>query len=274
MNLDLVNNTLTTCLMGKDMVNRVDDDDELFNILCHIETNLQAKIERGDFVDLEHLLPKDSGGAGGCMNVNNESKVELVSTGGHTYFKPIKETQINGLRKWEQAFRVYAAMYTHVNPECVTEIWQYMHVINIVASAYQWSTVAYYDLTFRQLMAFKPNRSWAKTYNQGWNLAMKEPLGAGRNVTPAHSDNFRSNFNSGGNSSNGQRRDWWDDCYWKFNCNKCNRNDCHFDHWCTYCGGWNHGFYNCRKCLRKEKGSGSGSAKYSKRSHNPHKRKN
>ena len=50
-----------------------------------------------------------------------------------------------------------------------------MHVINVAASAYQWTNVAYYDITFHQLMAFKPNRSWAKTYHQGWNL--KEPLG-------------------------------------------------------------------------------------------------
>ena len=52
-----------------------------------------------------------------------------------------------------------------------------MHVINVAAASYHWDNVASYDLTFKQLMAFKPHRSWAKTYNQGWNLAMRDPMG-------------------------------------------------------------------------------------------------
>ena len=54
---------------------------------------------------------------------------------------------------------------------------QYMHEINVAASSYQWTNVAYYDITFCQLMAFKPSRSWAKMYHQGWNLAMRDPIG-------------------------------------------------------------------------------------------------
>ena len=72
---------------------------------------------------------------------------------------------------------MYAAIYTEANPERSGEVWQYMHVINVAASSYHWDNVASYDLTFHQLMAFKPHHSWAKLYNQGWNLAMKEPLG-------------------------------------------------------------------------------------------------
>ena len=133
-----------------------DDDDEFFHVTCHIESGLKSKIARGDFIDLEQLLSKEK-----TMSYD-ESKVELVSKGGHTFFKPIRETQINGLRKWEQAFRVYAAIYTDANPERSGEIWQYMHTINVAASSFHWDNVANYDVTFRQLMAFKPHRSWAK----------------------------------------------------------------------------------------------------------------
>ena len=59
---------------------------------------------------------------------------------------------------------------------------QYMHGINVAASSYHWDNVASYDLTFRQLMAFKPHCSWAKTYNQGWNLAMRDPMAKNNNV--------------------------------------------------------------------------------------------
>ena len=222
-------------------LHNIDDDDEFFHVTCHIDSGLRSKIARGEFVDLEKLLPKDKTGGGGNISLSaEENKVELVSRGGHTYFKPVNETHITGLRKWEQAFRIYAAIYTEANLERSVEIWQYMHVINVAASAYQWDNVASYDLTFRQLMAFKPKRSWAKTYNQGWNLAMRDPITKGQSVKNS--------------SSNNNKHDWRDDCCWRFNRNRCQKDahSCHYDHWCTYCGGWNHGFYNCRKRLRKE----------------------
>ena len=243
------------------LLNKVDDDDEFFNVTCHIDPVVKGKIEKGEFVELECLLPKDPAGGGGVINVCGEDKVELVSRDEHTYFKPVKESQINGLHKWEEAFRVYAAIYTQAHPEQSGEVWQYMHVINVAASAYQWSNIAYYDVTFRQLMAFKPNRSWAKIYNQGWNLVMKEPLGSrgsyAQNQNNAQQSNGNQHYNKGG-----MKRDWRDDCCWRFNKNRCKRADCHFDHRCTYCGAWHsHRFYNVRRCLSKECRNQSGNRK-------------
>ena len=143
------------------------------------------------------------------------------------FFKPVRDNQITGLRKWEKAFRVYAAIYTDANPECSGEIWQYMHCINVAASSYHWDNVAQYDLTFRQLMAFKPNRSWAKTYYQGWNLAMRDPLGVCHNQNPGTS-RYVNNYN---NAGQGKARDWRNDCCWKYNKNWCKRGkECNFDH--------------------------------------------
>ena len=173
-------------------------------MMCHIDGALKSKIQNGEYVDLERLLPKDRGGCGGKIDFEDESKVELVSKCGHTYFKPIKESQINGLHKWEQAFRVYAAVYTESNPHRCGEIWQYVHTINVTASSYQWHNIAYYNMMFRQLMAYKPQHSWSKIYHQGWNLAMRDPLGSGK---------VQQNMLSGGAStSNGQsvtkQKDW------------------------------------------------------------------
>ena len=145
-------NIIQTHVDANHFASGLDDDDQFFHVTCHIKSSLKSKIERGDFIELDRLLPKDPSGARGSYNQYDENKVELVSRGGNTYFKPIKETQINGLRKWEQAFRVYAAIYTQANPEKAGEIWQYMHVINVAALAYQWSNVASYDVTFRQLI--------------------------------------------------------------------------------------------------------------------------
>ena len=101
---------------------------------------------------------------------------EWVSEDGMTYLAPAqdKDNQINEIRRWEQAFRVYAAIYCAANPTRSGEIWQYIYTINTAASMYQWDNVQYYDTVFRQMMSEKPGRSWAKTYVQLWQLALKD----------------------------------------------------------------------------------------------------
>ena len=190
---------------GMGRVPLLDEDDEFFHVTCHISQTLKSKIAKGEFVDLDLLIPKDK--YGGYVNAHKENKVELVSRDGHMYFKPIKENSINGLRKWEQTFRMYAAIYTESNPERSGEIWQYMHVINVAASSFQWDNVANYDLTFRQLMACRPHRSWAKLYNQGWNLAMRDPIGKVQTVTN-YQQNSAKSFSTHSNSNG--KRDWHD----------------------------------------------------------------
>ena len=80
-------------------IKNLDDDDEFFHITCHISATLRAKIARGEYIDLEQLLPKDRNAAGLMSNAGSKNRVELVTSGGHTYFKPVKDTQITGLRK-------------------------------------------------------------------------------------------------------------------------------------------------------------------------------
>ena len=36
---------------------RLDDDDDFFHVSCHIDGALRLKIERGEFVELEKLIP-------------------------------------------------------------------------------------------------------------------------------------------------------------------------------------------------------------------------
>ena len=226
------------------LLRQFDNDDDFFHVTCHVDNALKQKIQNGEYIELERLLPKPSGG---IESTDDGEVLELVSRGGQTYFAPARDrAKISNVCKWDQAFRVYAAIYSEANPNRSTEIWQYIYVIHKAASVYNWDNVSFYDHTFRHLMASKPWRSWSKTYVQAWNLAMNEPIA-------------KNNFNTGKSSGNLQRdvdHDWRDDCCWKYNRNKCRRSNCHYDHRCTYCGGWNHGFHNCRKRLRNSGGSG------------------
>ena len=222
------------------------EDDEFFHVTCHVELSLKQRIRRGEFVELEKLLQKNR-----QKRISDELKMELVHRDGQTFFAPSedKESKISSVRKWEQAFRVYAAIYSKANPTRAAEIWQYVHVINVAAASYAWENVAYYDYTFRQLMAANPSRSWAKTYNQMWNMAMVDPL------SKSHGTNYGR-----GTTQVGQKRDHngQTGTCWKFNKNKCKHGPkCRFEHKCSYCGSHNHSAVDCRRRGKKsEEGNG------------------
>ena len=105
--------------------------------------------------------------------INEENRLEWVTKDGMTFLAPQeKESKITGIRKWDQAFRTYAAIYCNANPGRAGELWQYIYTINSAASSYQWDNVAYYDYTFRQMMSERPHSNWGKTYAQLWQLAL------------------------------------------------------------------------------------------------------
>ena len=231
-----------------------DQDDEFFHVTSQIDPNLKIKIERGEFVELERLLPRDrNSGRGDDLN---GQLFKLITQGTNSYLEPPmpkNSGKINSVKKWDQAFRVYAAIYTHVNPERASEIWQYVYVIHTAAAANPWDKVYYYDINFQELMASKPWPSWGKTYTQGWNMAFNNAA-----VSSYHYPS--QNVNNSGNNSNSnnvKQRDWRDDCCWRFNKNRCKKpaNECIYDHRCTYCAGWKHGFFKCRKRNNKFKKS-------------------
>ena len=117
-------------------------DDDFFHMTCHIDQNLKRKIEKGDYVDLDKLLPKDNNLFQGKIASSNETKLEWVQSEGSTYLVPVKSTsQINCFRRWEQAFRMYATLYCMKNPSRAKEIWQYVSVINTASMSYNWDNV-------------------------------------------------------------------------------------------------------------------------------------
>ena len=105
-------------------------DDDFFHLTCFIDPNLIHKIERGEFVELEKLLPKDRSYVSG-----KEDRLEWVQREGGTFLVPAsRDLKINGIRRWEQAFRMYATIYCGANPHRAKEIWQYIAVIKYCCS--------------------------------------------------------------------------------------------------------------------------------------------
>ena len=196
-----------------------DQDDEFFHITSQIDPILKSKIECGEFIELERLLPKDrTGGRSGCDDLNKQL-FNLITQGTNSYLEPphVKNGKINSIRKWDQAFRVYAAIYTQANLRRASEIWQYVYVIHTATSANPWDNVYYYDINFRELMASKPWRSWGKTYTQGWNMAFNNHNQSSSNSSASYNGNNTGGASTSFRSNVYQQKSWKDDCCWRLN---------------------------------------------------------
>ena len=227
-----------------ELLRNLDNDDDFFHVSCHVDPALKEKIERGDFIDLDKLLPKDKAAGGYSMSEEHQG-IQLFTKNGQTFLAPAaSEKKISNLKMWDQAFWVYATIYMRANPQRSSEVWQYVHIIHTAAGTYSWSNVSFYDFMFRKLMATKPWHSWVKMYNQGWNFALKDPAMKVGNIPGGNSAQ-----NSGSGQSQQGKTSWKDNCCWCYNKNRCTREagTCRYDHHCTYCGGWNHSFTNCKK---------------------------
>ena len=171
------------------------NDDDFFHVTCHVDPILKAKIEKGEYIDLERLLPKQRSSLTG----NEDNWMNLIQREGQVYFIPAaNNNKINSVRKWEQAFRIYTAIYSQANPSGAAEIWQYVHTINVAASGYIWENVFNYDITFRHLMSQNPNRSWSKIYNQMWNMSLRDVLPRNANTNFQNGQNGRRTSNGNG----------------------------------------------------------------------------
>ena len=231
----------------------VDPDDEFFHITCHIEPALKSKIEKGEFVDLDKLLPKTR-----TQVIKDDRRLQFFYKDGESFFAPPDSSnKINSVRRWEQAFRVYAAIYSSANPTRSSEIWQYVFVINKAASSFTWENVYFYDITFRHLMEKNPSRSWAKTYTQMWNLAMCDRINRNQG-------GFQNSWNQGKRGSFDSSTPNKPRYCWKFNKNRPHNADCEFIHKCSVCDNQGHSRVDCPKRKKgnngNQGGNGSGQA--------------
>ena len=188
----------------------------------------------------------------------------MVYRDGHSYFVPtVADNKITGVRKWEQAFRVYATVYSQANPLRAVEIWQYVHTINTAASSYIWDNVAQYNVTFRHLMSQYPTRSWAKIYNQMWSLSMKDLIQQNASnftnkssfkpnqsgASTGQSQNKTANNGQGGHFQKQRKPNY---C-WTFNKGHCKDGvSCKFVNRCSYCDAADHGLNTCKKAKENE----------------------
>ena len=88
-------------------------DQEYEVVTSHVDEQLQAKIARGEYIDFGKLIPKDR-----ILAAEEETKMELVIKNGKTFWTPVSDvTSINCFNWWEQAFHIFANVYTKAHPQ-------------------------------------------------------------------------------------------------------------------------------------------------------------
>ena len=247
--LNFQNNVLG-CVPSVDVNFNDDDTSNYCQVTSHVDKTTQGKVAKGQLVELDKIMPKEN-----VSKVNsNENRLEFVSKEGRTFFVPQYDREsvnnkITGIRSWEKAFRVYAAIYTRANPHRGAEIYQYVHSINLAAASFVWENVAHYDFQFRKIMSDNPQRSWAKIHNQLWSLSMRE----------AKTNDRGSAHGSGAAKTAGRGGDGKEVC-WRFNRGQCNKKNCKFEHKCSFCWLNNHPSINCNRRKQHSRDSDSGGA--------------
>ena len=165
-----------------------------------------------------------------------------------TYYIPVQEkASIHSYAKWEQAFRVFANIYSKVNPHRSTELIDYNHIIHTILTVYHWDNVYMYDKDFHIHMGRNPERNWSTILQQSWSLRLKDRIQG----TPG-GQNFQNGASPKEKSTEACKR---------YNKGKCNfGSGCKFDHKCLYCHKFGHTILTCRKLIadiERERGRSS-----------------
>ena len=185
-------------------------DQDYLSVGSHVDQVTQEKIKRGEYVDFSKLLPKDK------VVVEEDSRLELVIRNGQTYWSPVSESiYINSFSKWEQAFRIFANIYTSEFPQRSSELIQYNHIIHSIVSTYTWENIYSYDHEFQLHISRHPERSWSVILQQAWSMKLRDHIyrndgmisnSSYNNNSPARSGSAASQtgFSSGGNTPKGK----------------------------------------------------------------------
>ena len=128
-------------------------DEDYTTVENHVDETMRQRIISGQYIDLAKLVPKDK------VQANKDPRMELVNRGGRAYYELAydRETSvINSFAKWQQAFRVYASIYSETNPRKIKELLQYEHIIHTASLTYTWDNVYAYDMDFHIHMGKYP----------------------------------------------------------------------------------------------------------------------
>ena len=211
-------------------------DDAYFHYTSHVDKQTREKIKRGEFVELEKLLPKYKF----KKRQNGETKLEIIGKDdGQSFLVPLSERPnndtVSSFRQWDRAFRVYSGIYSKANPDRAEELHQYINSIETASETFAWDNVYAYDEVFRNLMEEFPRRPWGMICQQAWSLIPRDP---------APKQNGGNSFKKSGF----KRKDGDTEICYRFNKGRCSfGTSSRYYHRCSHRNKSGHAMNVCRK---------------------------
>ena len=207
----------------------------------HVDEVTKRKIILGQYVDFSKLLPRDQ-----IKSERDSQRMEMINVDGVPVWQPVADRDlpvINSFSKWDQAFRVFSAIFTEVYPTRAKELVQYSHNIHLASISYIWDNVYAYDIDFRIHMSKYPERNWGIILSVSWQTRLKEKITSLKTVVGSANPVNGSGCDGNSNSNSRTKKNCW-----KYNRGKCSYGfSCKFEHHCGICNRYGHGAHNCRK---------------------------
>ena len=132
---------------GREDINYNNNYQENPFILPPIKITLLKKIEKGDFIDLEDLLP------GHPSSRNNERQLDIDFDTEAISIKPKKKKGIENLTQWMAAWNNYMQAILHFQPALYCKLFMYQKNLCMAALKYKFDACYGYDKDFRLLIA-------------------------------------------------------------------------------------------------------------------------
>ena len=126
-----------------DMIHSVIVDEAYSSIEAHVEESVKRRVMADEFIDFAQLLPRNRTV---IMDEEEQGLQQMFIKGGVMYCRPAHErgnesNGISSIHAWDQAFRIFAHLYTKAFPRKAAELMQYNHVIHSAAQSYAWENV-------------------------------------------------------------------------------------------------------------------------------------
>ena len=219
----------------------------LYEGLLPIRQKWVMAIEKGEFIDLAELLPKDPSWEEEAFTEVLDNIIVIAKN------KPTKKKAINDIETWVEAFCTFAAIHEKKCPTMLPELLAYEATIVKAARDYGGQGWLAYDYRFRQMAAAKSlTTGWGQKDMAFWSDTFLKPkleagiprptdrasTGQGERLGKRYSPILQGSLQVTKRPKKSAEKAGWKSqiCYPFSYMGKCTRDKCEFLHLCYDCG--------------------------------------